>query len=317
MAEAPASEVADRDAGSDSATSSRATPILDIVRIEPDGAGLVAGRATPESDVEIIVGDRTVGRARAGLDGGFVAMITTEPSAGVQRVVAREMEPEPVKGTASDAPRSSDGSGMVTPASPPPGPDVAETGDSAPVFVIGAAKPDAAPLVVEPTGEGVRMLQGPARGPADAVALDTITYDDSGRVVLTGRAPEGAEVRIYFNEKAAGAVETAEDGSWTFRPGEDVSPGTYRLRLDEVDAAGDVSSRIETPFRREAISPGAAPSDEMIVQRGDSLWRIAENVYGAGMRYTLIYDANSDAIADPDLIYPGQIFDLPEAKREE
>jgi hypothetical protein len=47
------------------------------------------------------------------------------------------------------------------------------------------------------------------------------------------------------------------------------------------------------------------------IERGDSLWRISRRTYGAGLRYTLIYDANQDQIRDPDLIYPGQVLVLP------
>ena len=48
------------------------------------------------------------------------------------------------------------------------------------------------------------------------------------------------------------------------------------------------------------------------VQPGNSLWRIARRVYGDGPKYTEIYEANRSQIKDPDLIYPGQIFRLPE-----
>lgn len=47
------------------------------------------------------------------------------------------------------------------------------------------------------------------------------------------------------------------------------------------------------------------------VVRGDSLWRISRKVFGHGIRYTLIYEANADQIRDPSLIYPGQVFVLP------
>jgi len=49
-----------------------------------------------------------------------------------------------------------------------------------------------------------------------------------------------------------------------------------------------------------------------IIRSGDNLWTIARRVYGAGIRYTQIYQANAGQIRDPDLIYPGQVFDLPE-----
>ena len=47
------------------------------------------------------------------------------------------------------------------------------------------------------------------------------------------------------------------------------------------------------------------------VQPGNSLWRLARQTYGSGLRYTEIYEANKDQIRDPDLIYPGQVFVLP------
>ncbi|MDB5512128.1 MAG: hypothetical protein JWR08_1611, partial [Enterovirga sp.] len=51
-----------------------------------------------------------------------------------------------------------------------------------------------------------------------------------------------------------------------------------------------------------------------IVARGDNLWRISKRVYGAGLRYTVIFGANTPQIRDPDLIYPGQVFVLPADK---
>ncbi len=48
---------------------------------------------------------------------------------------------------------------------------------------------------------------------------------------------------------------------------------------------------------------------------GTSLWRIARRAYGDGMNYTLIYEANKDQIKDPNLIYPGQVFNLPAKDR--
>ncbi|MGP9822634.1 LysM peptidoglycan-binding domain-containing protein [Salinarimonas sp. NSM] len=48
-----------------------------------------------------------------------------------------------------------------------------------------------------------------------------------------------------------------------------------------------------------------------LVVRGDSLWRISRRIYGDGIRYTVIFDANQDQIRNPDLIFPGQVFVLP------
>ena len=48
------------------------------------------------------------------------------------------------------------------------------------------------------------------------------------------------------------------------------------------------------------------------MQPGNNLWTIARGRYGAGGEYTRIYTANRDLIRNPDLIYPGQIFRMPE-----
>ncbi len=56
--------------------------------------------------------------------------------------------------------------------------------------------------------------------------------------------------------------------------------------------------------------------DTRAIVRGDNLWRISRETYGAGQRYTVIYGANRDQIRNPNLIYPGQIFVLPKAEQE-
>ena len=56
---------------------------------------------------------------------------------------------------------------------------------------------------------------------------------------------------------------------------------------------------------------GRDPLDA-VVTRGDSLWRISKRVYGKGLRFTVIYEANQQQIRDPGRIYPGQVFVLPD-----
>ncbi len=50
----------------------------------------------------------------------------------------------------------------------------------------------------------------------------------------------------------------------------------------------------------------------VIIRRGDNLWRVARRNYGAGIRYTTIFDANRDQVRDPHLIFPGQVLKVPE-----
>lgn len=49
------------------------------------------------------------------------------------------------------------------------------------------------------------------------------------------------------------------------------------------------------------------------VQKGDTLWKIAESNYGKGQgaKYTQIFEANKPMLSDPDKIYPGQMLRIP------
>jgi nucleoid-associated protein YgaU len=66
----------------------------------------------------------------------------------------------------------------------------------------------------------------------------------------------------------------------------------------------------------ESGSSSTAPSAagrSYTVQKGDSLSKIAKREYGDAQQWRRIYEANRDVIQNPDLIYPGQVFRIPEA----
>jgi nucleoid-associated protein YgaU len=49
------------------------------------------------------------------------------------------------------------------------------------------------------------------------------------------------------------------------------------------------------------------------VAKGDTLSKLAKQYYGNANQWKRIYEANKDVIKNPDLIYPGQTFRIPEA----
>ncbi|MGI9490450.1 MAG: LysM peptidoglycan-binding domain-containing protein, partial [Geminicoccaceae bacterium] len=94
---------------------------------------------------------------------------------------------------------------------------------------------------------------------------------------------------------------------------EDLPGGDYTLRLDQLDLEGQTIARLETPFTRATSPPveGEAKVDYVVVQPGNSLWRIARRLSGDGFNYVYIVEANETQIRDPDIIYPGQVFEVP------
>ncbi len=183
-----------------------------------------------------------------------------------------------------------------------------------------APEPATAPVaVLKSTAEGIERIDTAPPQVMTNVALDTIGYSDQGDVQLAGRAqPETREVRVYLNNDAIISLPVDAQGRWR---GDlpNVDEGIYTLRVDELSEGGDVTSRVETPFKRESpqtlaqASAGlTGPLGVVTVQKGDTLWAISRERYGDPFLYVKVFEANSDNIRDPDLIYPGQVFDLPE-----
>ena len=94
-----------------------------------------------------------------------------------------------------------------------------------------------------------------------------------------------------------------------------ISPEFHTLTLEQLDARGAVTAKSAVPLALQdlaGLGVEAHGDDRLvIVQSGSNLWRIARAGYGRGTAYTIIYKANRGAIADPDRIYPGQVFRLP------
>ncbi|WP_394002988.1 LysM peptidoglycan-binding domain-containing protein [Luteimonas sp. WGS1318] len=76
--------------------------------------------------------------------------------------------------------------------------------------------------------------------------------------------------------------------------------------------APDVSGVTASARDGDTAAPDAAPSVRThVVQTGDSLSTIAEQVYGQAGRWTDIYAANRHVLDDPDCIHAGQVLQLP------
>ena len=183
-----------------------------------------------------------------------------------------------------------------------------------------SADPAAPPKVLIADKDGVRVVPSDDSLDQDAIALDAISYDEDGQVMLSGRSNPMAYLRIYLDNAPVLLVRPDDDGNWKTLLS-NVDPGVYTLRIDQVNAAGKVISRLETPFKKESPqkllthlqdTKTEARINVVTVQPGYTLWAIARKRYGRGILYVRVFEANRDKIRDPDLIYPGQVFDLPD-----
>ena len=126
-----------------------------------------------------------------------------------------------------------------------------------------------------------------------AVASDTLKSDTAGKVQQESEITQTvvdvqAQVKnlaasasdIYFEVEASGASSKGVGGE--------------PVELDAYLRAPSATFRVKT------------------VQPGSTLWAIAKESYGAGIEYFKVFDANKERIRDPDLIYPGQVFEIPD-----
>lgn len=81
------------------------------------------------------------------------------------------------------------------------------------------------------------------------------------------------------------------------------TPAPSRQPVPETDYVSDQESQ---------NYPDGAPPRTYRVRKGDWLSKIAKRFYGDAMKYPAIFNANREIIGDPDLIYPDQVFIIPE-----
>ena len=443
MASESSSAEAATDTPAEPLSSQLSAPKFDVVRIEDDGSALIAGQADGRGHVILSVDGVEQAEARADLSGtGQFVIFAFIPSTGDQQSLKLHLYAEDGSGpvvsaqTVFVAPATAAATATDSTAAPvqeevtvSESPDTAaetdteteadtetetdteiETGTGTETASTDVASPEAkadkAPATVILADEdGVRVLQDGAPSAAKpAVTIDTISYSSNGDVRLGGRGQAGNFVRIYLDNQFLATSKIAADGYWALELS-DIEPGIYTLRVDELNAAGDVVSRAETPFKREAaeelaelmaagteteepsaegpsesaaetqvvdaealasVEPEAAddPQTEEVVtqeevnvqaevaelnpqgeqssdggslavegqpadtasvlrtpskkfrvrtvQPGSTLWAIAKESYGAGIEYFKVFEANKERIRDPDLIYPGQVFEIPD-----
>lgn len=86
------------------------------------------------------------------------------------------------------------------------------------------------------------------------------------------------------------------------------SYGTKTFTVEQP-AAKEEKATVSVTKERDASTAPTAKT--YTVKKGDTLWAIASKYYGSGAQYTKIYNANTDKISNPNLIYPGQVFTIP------
>ncbi|MBS9719965.1 LysM peptidoglycan-binding domain-containing protein [Tianweitania sp. BSSL-BM11] len=377
----------------DAATSTRSgrvTPSFDILRVESDGSTVIAGRAKPGADVEIVSDDMVLGQTKVSPNGDFAIALDTPLTAGDHTLGLRAKDGG---GSASSTEMAivsvpSDKKGQVLamvqePGQPsrlislPHADDANKAAASASETAAAPSQDEEAPAATTEPAPNKQTAavntdkQAPAAAPQAAETSAAPTVEaveiEGSMIYVAGRSAPGTRLRAYANDDFLGEAKASPDGQFLVEAKRDLAVGKYTIRIDAIGADGaTVTQRAAVPFEREAgeavaaVAPkqddaGAdasatasastqppaasaaptAPANEsaaasvaatapalqaakgaVIIRRGDSLWRISKRAYGRGVRYSTIYLANQDQIQNPDRIWPGQVFHMPDSTKE-
>jgi nucleoid-associated protein YgaU len=196
-------------------------PTFDIARIEPTGEAVIAGRATPGATVELLRNGEPHDRAVADQSGQFVMVPPRLPS-GTYDLTLRSKQPDGKQATSKQS----------VAVAIEPGPT-----DRPVVALMTPGKPT------------VVLSQPPAPPMSGAVVVESVEIEPGGKFHASGRARPGAAVRLYLNDTLVASVTAGADGRFAVTINKGVAPGSYRVRLDEVEPnSGAVRARAEVPF---------------------------------------------------------------------
>ena len=250
--------------------SDETAPAFDVLRVEPDGSTVIAGRAAPNSKVEIINGDKVVSSVDVGASGDFAAVLDTPLAAGDHQLVLKATGKDGKAVLSQEVATVSipqDKSGELLAMVTKPGeasrimtaPDEAATKQPAPTSTpampdLPATSGDLAATAPAATDDASNGAPQPATADsaADAQLRVTAVEIEGNKIFVAGIAAAKASVAGYADDAPIGKAVAAAEGHFVIEGVIDLAVGDHTIRVDMLDASGKVTVRASVPFTRPA-----------------------------------------------------------------
>ena len=288
--------------------------IIDVARIGPDGSAVIAGTAPPETEIRVLDGTAPLVATQSNSKGEWVAVPDGLLSAGNHLIIAE------MTGADGQIIRAERGvlvelahSGTQKPlvALVPMEDDAAVEILSAPDQLASAdiSEPPADSAQIEAQKEVTAILVMPPE-----IYIGTLSWSAKNILQIKGKSNGGAAVTGSFAGQSFADVSLDEQGNWSTKisvPATQSGMALIQANLLDVDNSLILSTQVDVDLAQ--LDVGLDGSEMVIIRKGDMLWRIAYRTYGSGIRYLDILKRNARQINNPDLIYPAQVFALPDA----
>lgn len=262
----------------DAAQATSGAPTFDVLRVEPDGSAVVAGKAQPGSKLEILSNGKVIAQTTIDGSGDFAAVFDNPLPPGDHELVLRS----------TDASGKATQSEEVATVSVPNGKAgellamVSKPGEASRVL----AMPEAAPSALQPpqaaqpgqsataaaTAKPAPAVGTPAPSAAAAPLTSTVQVTavefEGSKIFVAGSAPAASSVRALVDDKEIGKSTTEASGHFVIEGNVDLSVGSHIITVEELNADGTVKVRVRVPFERPQTdhatvamqAPSATPS---------------------------------------------------------
>lgn len=342
-ASAPAQTAPQATAPADAAVAANpGAPTFDVLRVEPSGSIVIAGKAANNATVDLLSRSKVIGTTKSSENGDFVIALDDPLKPGDYQLVLRSTGPSGTAMTSVETaivsiPETKTGQVLAL---------VEQSGQPSRMITTPEATGTATPETGQTVATAAPKGDKPVAAVKTRIAVEAVEIEGN-KLFIAGTAEAGATVKVYANSDLLGSTMATSVGRFLVQTVKELAVGDYIIRADMLASDGvTVVARSAVPFKREAginvsavapspsISEPAPPAatgaattqpetgdaaaplqsvdGSVIIRRGDNLWRISRRTYGEGVRYTTIYLANKAQINNPDMIFPGQVFALPE-----
>ncbi len=262
--EAATEETAKADATPADPAAAWVTPAFDLLRVEPDGSTVIAGRGQPNTKLEIRNGETVVATADIGPSGDFAAVFDKPLAAGDYELTLNTRDDKGASKTSQEVATVSvpkDAGGELLAMVSRPGeasrlitlPDATEKAADTLQQAVAEAGEQVAVAAGEGTGEAkpeTAAADAAAKAAAAKARVSAVELEGK-RMFIAGTARPGALVRIYADDTLVGEAKADEAGHYVVDGTIDLPIGRHTVRADVMSAdGGKVDFRASVPFDR-------------------------------------------------------------------
>ena len=305
-----------------------ATVSIDLAQVTPGGEAVFAGKSAPNAQVTVFEGDVILGTTTANADGEWVVVpdkalgpgehlvsvgATDESSGTVMASLTLAIK---VGETEDDQPLvallpQGETDVPILLQSPDDKPEAAAgvVASAGTTETVGSDK--AGTLEVAPPA-GFTETTGETAAVVPALAPRSLSWKVNGELVIAGVSRGGERVTAKAAGRDFGEARVTGNGGWQISGRVDLDKPRRVMSFALQDGDDQTVATYVLPVASRDLSQGMDGSKLVVVQEGDALWRIAYRSYGEGIKYVDIVRRNAAAIDDPDLIFPNQIFAIPQ-----